>query len=89
MRAKPLILQSCASCHGPNIDDGEFAPSLKGAAFRQKYASQPVSALIGYISGKMPPGNPGSLGAVTYTQIAAFLPHQRTYLGADGPKTHA
>lgn len=30
--------QSCASCHGANTDDGEFAPPLKGTAFLQKGA---------------------------------------------------
>src|ERR1019366_2941003 len=33
--------QNCASCHGPNTDDGEFAPPLKGMAFMQKYAGKP------------------------------------------------
>lgn len=68
--------QSCASCHGPNIDDGEFAPPLKGAAFMQKYGGKPVSELITYITSKMPPSNPGRLGAAAYTQIAAFILQQ-------------
>ncbi len=68
--------QSCASCHGPNTDDGEFAPPLKGAAFMQKFAGKPASELIGYISSKMPPGNPGSLDTAAYGQIAAFLLQQ-------------
>ncbi|MBZ5576211.1 MAG: PQQ-binding-like beta-propeller repeat protein [Acidobacteriia bacterium] len=84
--------QACASCHGLNTDDGEFAPPLKGAAFTQKYAGQPVSELISYIIGKMPPGNPGSLSAPAYTQIAAFLLQQNgapagsTDLPADAPQ---
>src|SRR5581483_2974405 len=64
------------TCHGPNTDDGEFAPPLKGAAFVQKYGGKPASELIKYIAGKMPPGNPGSLSTPTYTQIAAFLLQQ-------------
>jgi alcohol dehydrogenase (cytochrome c) len=65
--------QACASCHGPNTDDGEFAPPLKGTGFTQKYAGKPVNDLINYMTGRMPPGNPGSLGTPAYTQIAAFL----------------
>ena len=42
----------------------------------QKYAGKPVSELIGYMTSKMPPGNPGSLGAPAYTQIAAFILQQ-------------
>ena len=68
--------QSCASCHGPNIDDGEFAPPLKGSAFTQKHAGKPVGELIDYISTKMPPGNPGTLGRSAYTEIAAFILQQ-------------
>ena len=68
--------QSCANCHGPNIDDGEFAPPLKGADFIQKYTGKPVSELIGYMTSKMPPANPGSLGGAAYTQIAAFILQQ-------------
>lgn len=78
--------QSCASCHGPNTDDGEFAPPLKGAAFMQKFAGKPASELISYITSKMPPGNPGSLGTAAYTQIAAFLLQQNgAQPGAAGP----
>ena len=53
--------QNCASCHGSNTDDGEFAPSLKGTAFIQKYAGKPVGELIDYMTSRMPPGNPGGV----------------------------
>jgi len=68
--------QSCASCHGPNTDDGEFAPPLRGTAFLQKYAGKPVGQLIDYITSRMPPGNPGGLGAPVNTRIAAFILQQ-------------
>lgn len=68
--------QNCASCHGPNADDGEFAPPLKGTAFMQKFAGRPVGELISYMSGKMPPASPGTLGASRYTRIAAFILQQ-------------
>ena len=28
---------SCASCHGKNLDDGEFGPPLKGVEFRSAW----------------------------------------------------
>ncbi len=68
--------QNCAGCHGPNTDDGEFAPPLKGTAFMLKYAGKPVGEFIRYISSKMPPASPGTLGAARYTQIAAFILQQ-------------
>ncbi len=51
--------QNCASCHGPNTDDGEFAPPLKGTAFMQNYAGKPVGELINYMIGRMPPAQSG------------------------------
>src|ERR1051325_3364147 len=38
--------QSCASCHGENLDDGQFAPSLSGSVFRQQWGSKPVDELL-------------------------------------------
>jgi alcohol dehydrogenase (cytochrome c) len=73
---KTVYSQNCASCHGPNTDDGEFAPPLKGAAFQQKYGGKPINELISYMTRSMPPGNPGSLGPSPYLQVAAFLLQQ-------------
>jgi alcohol dehydrogenase (cytochrome c) len=70
--------RNCASCHGPNTDDGEFAPPLRGAGFMQNYADKPVGELINYMIGKMPPANPGTLGRSAYTQIAAFILQQNS-----------
>lgn len=63
--------QSCSSCHGSSLDNGTFAPSLKGPAFRQKQTS--LDRLLTVISTTMPPSNPGSLGTAAYTQILAYL----------------
>jgi len=75
-QGKTVYAESCASCHGPNTDDGEFAPPLRGTAFVQKYGGKPVNELISYMTGKMPPGKPGSLGASAYVQVAAFILQQ-------------
>jgi alcohol dehydrogenase (cytochrome c) len=65
--------QNCAGCHGPNLDDGEFAPPVKGTAFSQQWGGKSVSDLFTYISTKMPPSNAGGLGDENYRQIAAFI----------------
>ena len=36
--------QNCASCHGANLDDGEFAPPLKGVEFRRRLV-RPAGAI--------------------------------------------
>jgi mono/diheme cytochrome c family protein len=42
--------QSCASCHGGNLDDGALAPALKGVAFMQKFGGKRVEELFARIA---------------------------------------
>ncbi len=65
--------QNCAGCHGAGLDDGEFAPPLKGTAFTAQWGGKNVSELFDYLSTKMPPSNAGALGDPVYRQIAAFV----------------
>mgnify|MGYP003345363480 CR=1 FL=1 len=60
--------QSCASCHGPNMDDGEFAPPLKGVEFRGIWFGKTADALFEKIE-TMPPTAPGSLGAQKHAEL--------------------
>ena len=71
--------RNCASCHGANVDDGSTAPPLRGATFLSKYAGKPATDLFTYVSTKMPPGNPGSLGGTEYAQIIAYVLQQNGY----------
>jgi alcohol dehydrogenase (cytochrome c) len=71
--------RSCAGCHGANVDDGNSAPPLRGAAFLGKYAGKPAADLFTYVSTKMPPGNSGGLGAAEYAQIIAWVLQQNGY----------
>jgi alcohol dehydrogenase (cytochrome c) len=73
---RAVYAQSCASCHGQNLDDGQFASPLKGEAFRQKWGGRGVEALHAYMSAQMPPASPGSLGDAGYVQLAAYLLQQ-------------
>jgi len=34
VQGKQVYEQSCGSCHGPGLDDGEFAPPLRGVDLR-------------------------------------------------------
>lgn len=68
-----LYRASCASCHGPALNDGEFAPTLKGARFKGKWSGQSVGALFAYVSTNMPPGQAGALAPEDYANILAFL----------------
>ena len=68
--------QSCASCHGSTLDNGEFGPPLRGADFRGKWGSKPVEELFTFTTTKMPPGSAGSLGDDQYARIVALLLQQ-------------
>jgi alcohol dehydrogenase (cytochrome c) len=65
--------QNCAGCHGSSLDDGEFAPPLKGTAFTAQWGGKSVGDLYDYLHTKMPPSNAGGLGAGTYQEITAFV----------------
>jgi alcohol dehydrogenase (cytochrome c) len=65
--------RACLQCHGRYLDDGQFAPALRGAAFGQKWNGQPADQLFTYVSTKMPPDAPGSLNARAYAAITAYI----------------
>jgi len=65
--------QQCASCHGDNLDDGEFAPPLKGAAFREAWRRRSLEALFTLIATTMPQDRPGALDDETNVQLVALM----------------
>jgi alcohol dehydrogenase (cytochrome c) len=65
--------RACLQCHGRYLDDGQFAPPLRGAEFSQKWGGQSVDQLFTYASTKMPPDAPNSLGARAYAAITAYI----------------
>jgi alcohol dehydrogenase (cytochrome c) len=68
-----LYGEHCASCHGKNLDDGAYAPPLKGVDFRQKWGVRSAEPLFSYTSTKMPPSRPGTLGDPVYAQLLAYI----------------
>ena len=72
-RGAAAYRESCAACHGPNLDDGEFAGPLKGAAFKAHWHDQSPEALGSLIVKRMPPASPGTLSSGTYADIEAYV----------------
>ena len=68
-----VYTEQCASCHGANLDDGPFAPPVKGIEFQQRWAGQSADTLFDYLEAQMPPAAPGSLGDDQYARVLAFL----------------
>lgn len=82
---KDAYAQHCSSCHGGNVDDGQFAPPLKGVEFRQRWGGQSLDALFTDVSTRMPPAAPGSLGDAIYAQLLAYLLQQNGFSSGDAP----
>ncbi len=72
-RGKAAYNSACATCHGTNLDDGAFGPTLKGASFQKKWGAQSPSALFSYMIQKMPPADPGRLGGQTSADVEAYI----------------
>jgi alcohol dehydrogenase (cytochrome c) len=72
-RGKAAYANNCSSCHGANLDDGEFGSALKGAPFQKKWGAQSPTALFSYMFQKMPPSGPGTLDEQTYADLEAYL----------------
>jgi alcohol dehydrogenase (cytochrome c) len=70
-----IYQESCASCHGKNLDDGEFGPPLKGVEFRSAWFGRSADVVFAKIEA-MPPAAPGSLGAEKHVNLLAYLMSQ-------------
>jgi mono/diheme cytochrome c family protein len=75
----------CASCHGANLNDGQFGPALKGARFKSQWGGKSVGALFTYLSANMPPGQAGVLAADDYANLIAFLLQSNGEAAGDKP----
>ena len=74
---------NCLSCHGDTLDDGQFAPAIKGASFKAQWQNQSADALFTYIATKMPPTSPGELNQQTYADIEAYILEQNGVMAGD------
>ncbi len=70
---KTAYAESCQSCHGAALDDGQFAPALKGPDFLAHWGGKPAGELNDFIHDNMPKGMGGSLSDETYINILAYL----------------
>ena len=65
--------RACRQCHGRDLDDGDFAPALRGSVFTRNWGGKSVAELFTYTSTFMPSDAPGSLGARAYAGIVAYI----------------
>lgn len=72
-QGKAAYDQNCASCHGANLDDGQFAPALRGQTFLGQWGGRQAFSLFTFIRNTMPPGRGGQIGDPAYAGILAYI----------------
>lgn len=75
-----VYAQSCAACHGSQLE-GVAAPALKGPAFGDMASAQSLTAgaLLDVISNTMPQSDPGSLKPEEFAAVTAYILQQNGY----------
>ena len=83
-RGEAAYMHNCRTCHGDNLDDGDFGGApLKGSWFRDHWGQGDVAALSAFAKTQMPPDRPGGLNDETYADIVAFLLSRNGYAPGD------
>ena len=75
-----VYAQSCAACHGSQLE-GVAAPALKGPAFGDMANAQSLTAdaLLDVIANTMPQSDPGSLKPEEFAAVTAYILQQNGY----------
>jgi len=75
-----VYAQSCAACHGSQLE-GVAAHALKGPAFGDMANAQSLTAdaLLDVISNTMPQSDPGSLKPEEFAAVTAYTLQQNGY----------
>ena len=75
-----VYAQSCAACHGQQLE-GVAAPALKGSAFGEMATAQGLTAqtLLDVIANTMPQSDPGSLKPEEFAAVTAYILQQNGY----------
>ena len=77
--------QSCAACHGANLQGAGGVPPVRGAAFMQHWRGRSVAELFAYTRDTMPPGAGGSLPDADYLAVVAYLLQANGYPEGEAP----
>jgi mono/diheme cytochrome c family protein len=72
-RGAELYTGACALCHGERLDDGQFAPPLKGPDHAAYWAGKSAEDVLSYMNTSMPPTQPGVLGPQGYADVLAYM----------------
>jgi hypothetical protein len=84
-RGAEIYAERCASCHGSNLDNGQFAASLKGPAFHQHWSNGSLEEPYLVMIRQMPPDDPGGLAPESYSDLLAFILRENSVAAGDKP----
>lgn len=68
-----VFAESCARCHGSELEGTERFPALTGESFEADWAGKTVGDLYNFIQEEMPLGRGGTLTDEQYHLVTAFV----------------
>jgi len=72
-RGADAYANSCASCHGDNLEGEGQAPALSGSEFMGNWNKQLVDDLFEIVKSTMPADKPGTLSRARNADIMAYI----------------
>lgn len=84
-RGEDAYANSCAKCHGPDLQGSFEAPQLRGSNFRNYWEGSTVFELYNFTHATMPLDAPGSLADETYIDLLAFIFDENSYASTGEP----
>lgn len=72
-RGEVVYAESCANCHGEQMEGIDMSPALTGATFSSNWNSLMVGDLFDRIRTTMPMDRPGSITPQQNADVIAFL----------------
>ena len=82
-RGDRVYRQTCALCHGDDLDGGDMGPGLAGSAFVQAWDGAPLSELMLFTRETMPQDNPGGLSEEQYIDVLAYILQSNEFPAGD------
>ena len=72
-RGEVVYAESCANCHGEQLEGADMSPALTGATFSSNWNTLTVGDLFDRIRTTMPMDRPGSISPQQNADVIAFM----------------
>lgn len=72
-RGEGVYMETCANCHGAELEGMDMSPALAGATFNSNWNDLTMGDLADRIRISMPADRPGSLTRVQVADVMAFM----------------